>query len=177
MGRAVLHDRPHRVSRQHVWLKVGITRANQMPTRWHDQGATQALPIFRVKTRHVSGLVEVAIAKHVADKTNWRAILKGDNDVLDLPTEAERLTQAIASDLADIRLQFGQDAIVPAEQDALTFSYPVTEHPTKISSHNFDKNPHVSGILKGIKGQYLIFDTGVINVRKFTSYEVTASHE
>ncbi|OOF08518.1 hypothetical protein BZG79_12070, partial [Salinivibrio sp. MA427] len=87
------------------------------------------------------------------------------------------LTQAIASDLADIRLQFGQDAIVPAEQDALTFSYPVTEHPTKISSHNFDKNPHVSGILKGIKGQYLIHVSGILKVRKFTSYEVTASHE
>ncbi|OOE59268.1 DUF2797 domain-containing protein [Salinivibrio kushneri] len=157
-------------------LKVGITRANQMPTRWHDQGATQALPLFRVKTRQISGLVEVAMAQHVADKTNWRALLKGDNAQLDLHAEATRLIQAIESDLADIRLQYGSDAVLPAELDALSFSYPVTEHPTKINSHNFDKNPEVGGVLQGIKGQYLIFDTGVINVRKFTSYEVTASH-
>ncbi|OOF25649.1 hypothetical protein BZJ19_08425 [Salinivibrio proteolyticus] len=157
-------------------LKVGITRANQMPTRWHDQGATQALPLFRVKRRHISGLVEVAMAQHVADKTNWRAILKGDNGQLDLHAEAARLTQAIESELADIRLQYGGDAVQPAALDALSFSYPVTKHPTKISSHNFDKHPEVSGVLQGIKGQYLIFDTGVINVRKFTSYEISASH-
>ena len=42
-------------------VKVGITRFNQIPTRWIDQGATQAIPIFKVKTRHQSGLVEVSL--------------------------------------------------------------------------------------------------------------------
>ena len=45
----------------------------------------------------------------------------------------------------------------------------------KIVSHNFDKNPEVTGVLNGIKGQYLLFDTGVINIRKFGSYEVTVT--
>src|SRR5690554_3510233 len=39
-------------------LKVGITRASQIPTRWIDQGASQALPIMRVATRQQSGMVE-----------------------------------------------------------------------------------------------------------------------
>ena len=57
----------------------------------------------------------------------------------------------------------------------MDLTFPVTEHPSKITSFNFDKDPVVSGVLQGIKGQYLIFDNGVINIRKFTSYEITFS--
>ena len=39
-------------------IKAGITRASQVPTRWIDQGATQAQPVFRVNTRYQSGLME-----------------------------------------------------------------------------------------------------------------------
>jgi hypothetical protein len=59
-------------------LKVGITRHSQIPTRWMDQGASQAQPIFRVSSRLQSGLVETAFKAHIADKTNWRAMLKGE---------------------------------------------------------------------------------------------------
>ena len=155
-------------------LKVGITRHSQVPTRWVDQGATQALPIAKVKTRYISGLVEIALAEMVADKTNWRALLKGNNDDMDLKQKAQELLPEIDQKLADIRLQFGEDAVELLNQDIVNIAYPVTEFPTKITSHNFDKNPEVQGVLKGIKGQYLIFDTGVINIRKFTSYEVEA---
>ena len=55
-------------------LKVGITRHTQLPTRWIDQGASQALPIFKVRTRLQSGLVETALAEFISDKTNWRAL-------------------------------------------------------------------------------------------------------
>ncbi|GAA3541341.1 DUF2797 domain-containing protein [Zobellella aerophila] len=154
-------------------LKVGITRATQVPTRWIDQGATQALPIFRVATRQISGLVEVALAELVADKTNWRAMLKGDEAPLDLKAEAARLVPEIRARLADLSLRFGAEAIVPLDESPVEISYPVTQYPTKIASHNFDKNNTVSGVLLGIKGQYLILDTGVINLRKFTGYEVS----
>ncbi|MCC4798530.1 DUF2797 domain-containing protein [Enterovibrio norvegicus] len=157
-------------------LKVGITRASQIPTRWIDQGATQALPIIKVKNRHLSGLVEIALAEFVADKTNWRALLKGDNEPLDLKAEARRLLPLIDAKLYSLRIQYGFDAIDPIFHDIVTISYPVTQHPTKIVSHNFDKEPVVSGVLEGIKGQYLIFDTGVINIRKFTSYEVNVEY-
>lgn len=158
-------------------LKVGITRHTQIPTRWVDQGATQALPIFKVKTRLISGLVETALADFIADKTNWRALLKGENDNMDLKAKAEELIPQISARLEEVRLKFGADAVEQLDEEIVELSYPVTEYPTKIKSHNFDKEPVVSGVLEGIKGQYLIFDTGVINVRKFTSYEVTVETE
>lgn len=153
-------------------LKVGITRHSQVPTRWIDQGATQALPIAKVRTRQISGLVEVALAELVADKTNWRALLKGNNEDMDLKQKAAELWPEVEDKLAQIKLEFGEDAVEQLDAEIVQIAYPVDEFPTKISSHNFDKNVEVEGVLKGIKGQYLIFDTGVINVRKFTSYEV-----
>ncbi|WP_407333695.1 DUF2797 domain-containing protein [Enterovibrio sp. 27052020O] len=157
-------------------LKVGITRASQIPTRWIDQGATQALPILRVKSRHLSGLVEIAIAEFLADKTNWRTMLKGDNADIDLKEEARRLLPKIDAKIFSLRLQYGFDAVEPVQHDIVEISYPVAEHPSKITSLNFDKEPVISGVLKGIKGQYLIFDTGVINIRKFTGYEIIAAY-
>ncbi|RQW63391.1 DUF2797 domain-containing protein [Vibrio viridaestus] len=154
-------------------LKVGITRHTQIPTRWIDQGATQGLPIIKVKTRQLSGLIEVELAKHIADKTNWRTLLKGDGDKLDLHQKWQQLRPLVEDHIDSLKQQFGSDSITILEDEALlNLSYPVQQHPTKIVSHNFDKEPVVEGILQGIKGQYLLFDTGVINIRKFTSYEV-----
>src|SRR5690606_39924851 len=72
-------------------LKVGITRASQIPTRWIDQRASQALPIMRVATRQQSGMVEGLLRGQVADKTNWRALLRGEPAPLDLPAGRDRL--------------------------------------------------------------------------------------
>lgn len=152
-------------------LKVGITRESQIPTRWIDQGASQALPIFRVGSRYQSGLVEVALAQHVADKTNWQALIKGDAEPIDLVAARERLLEACAADIEAIAARFpGQIERLDATPEA--FSYPVLEYPKKIKTFNFDAAPDASGTLLGIKGQYLLFDTGVINIRKFTAYQV-----
>lgn len=156
-------------------LKVGITRHTQIPTRWIDQGATQGLPIFKVKTRHISGLIEVEVAKHIADKTNWRTLLKGDGEPIDLNQRFAQLLPLLSDKIAEIKQQFGDDAIDVLTESITPIEYPVEQHPVKITSHNFDKTPQVTGVLQGIKGQYLIFDTGVINIRKFTSYEVEVS--
>ena len=153
-------------------LKVGITRHTQIPTRWIDQGATQALPIFKVQTRLQSGLVEVALAKFIADKTNWRNMLKGVSVDVDLKAAAADLIPQIQAKLDELAELFGATAIEQLDEEVVDLDFPVTEYPTKISSFNFDKDPEVSGVLEGIKGQYLIFDKGVINIRKFTSYEV-----
>ncbi|MDA0822070.1 MAG: DUF2797 domain-containing protein [Proteobacteria bacterium] len=157
-------------------IKVGITRATQIPTRWMDQGATQALPIFKVRTRQISGLVEVALAENMADKTNWRAMLKGDNHAIDLASKAAAAIPRLADTLAAISERFGSDAVERLEASTVDINYPVAQYPKKITSFNFDKNPLVEGTLIGIKGQYLMFDTGVINLRKFTSYELEVNH-
>ncbi len=153
-------------------LKVGITRGSQVPTRWIDQGAVDAIPMVRVATRYIAGLVEVACKAHVADRTNWRAMLKGDVPELDLAQERQRMLGLIADDLEALRQTHGQDSIREVDEQGLGLSYPVQVWPAKIKTHNLDKSPEVEGVLEGIKGQYLILDTGVINIRKFTGYEV-----
>ncbi|NMP31873.1 DUF2797 domain-containing protein [Thalassotalea sp. M1531] len=155
-------------------LKVGITRHTQLPTRWIDQGATQALPIFKVSTRLQSGLVEIALAKFIADKTNWRAMLKGSANAIDLKQKANELVPEIDAALADIRLKYGEESVELLDEPVVDLHYPVMQYLDKISSFNFDKQPIISGTLLGIKGQYLIFNTGVINMRKFTSYHISA---
>lgn len=157
-------------------LKVGITRGNQIPTRWIDQGAIQALPIFKVKTRFQSGLLEIALGKHMSDKTNWRKMLKGEVEEMDLRAERENVLSTCANDIAQLQEQFGKDAIEVLDEDVYSFNYPVEKFPLKVTSFNLDKNPVAEGVLEGIKGQYLLFDTGVINIRKFTSYEVEVNY-
>ncbi|PCI74950.1 MAG: hypothetical protein COB20_14060 [SAR86 cluster bacterium] len=154
-------------------LKVGITRGTQVPTRWIDQGATQALAIIRVRTRLQSGAVEVMFKQFVADKTNWRDMLKGEATPLDMHAEAKRLIGKCQSDLKELEDKFGFFAIsVLNGVDVVSIDYPVVSYPEKVTSLNFDKTPIVEGTLLGIKGQYLILDTGVINMRRFAGYEV-----
>ena len=154
-------------------VKVGITRGSQVPTRWMDQGATQAQPIFRVSNRLQSGEVETTFARHIADKTNWQAMLKGNNDDRDLEAERLRLMDECASEIELLRERNGLQAITVLENEAITqIRYPVLEFPTKVKSFNLDKTPAIAGTLMGIKGQYLIFDTGVINMRKYGGYHV-----
>ncbi|MBI6955800.1 MULTISPECIES: DUF2797 domain-containing protein [Pseudomonas] len=154
-------------------IKVGITRATQLPTRWLDQGASQALPIMRVATRQQSGLVEDVLRSQVPDRTNWRALLKGDAEVLDLPAIREQIFDACADGIRGLQERFGLQAIQPLpDAEVVQMRYPVEAYPKKIVSFNLDKDPVVEGTLLGIKGQYLIFDTGVINIRKYTAYQL-----
>ena len=143
-------------------IKVGITRSHQMRTRWMDQGAVQALPIVKVKNRLDSGKVEIELSKVMADKTNWRLMLQGKVDVIDLKAKRDELFSTWLADLPGERLS----------DDEYRFAYPVISYPTKLVSLNLDKAPEVTGELQGIKGQYLILSTGVINMRKYGGYEL-----
>ncbi len=159
-------------------IKVGITRHSQIPTRWLDQGARQALPIARVASRHLSGLLEVIIKQHVADKTNWRALLKQDTALIDLAAKRDELFEMCHEEIEELQGYYGLQAVqLLYDGEEQQFEYPVTEYPTKVTSLNLDKTPQVSGKLMGIKGQYLILDTGVINLRKYTSYLVSVDIE
>jgi len=154
-------------------LKVGITRASQVPTRWIDQGAVQALPLYEVDSRLQSGWLEVALKRYISDRTDWRAMLKGDPSQLDLLVKRDRLLGEASADLAQCQLKIGSASmrLVEGAQEA-RFKYPVLVYPEKIKAHNFDKKARVEGCLQGVKGQYMILDTGVLNIRKFAGYEV-----
>lgn len=159
-------------------LKVGITRGNQVPTRWMDQGATQALPIFRVRDRLHSGLVEVILKGYVADRTSWQTMLKGIAEPVDMYARRDELLETCRSRLDALVQQQGTDAIEFLENEQIVdIHYPVDEYPVKVKSFNFDRTPEINGLLKGIKGQYLILDTGVLNIRKFGGYLITFTTE
>lgn len=147
-------------------LKVGITRATQIPTRWIDQGATQALPIFRTGTRHQAGLIEAALREHVGDRTDWRRMLKGDAEPLELGVERKRLLAACRAACVNVQ------NVEPVEAEVMALNYPVLEYPKKAVSLNLDTTQVVDDVLLGIKGQYLIFASGALNVRKFSGYRV-----
>jgi len=141
-------------------VKVGITRGGNELVRWVDQGATQALPIRTVPERLISGLVETRLKQHVSDKTNWRVMLSGVPEDQPLHTIRDTLFEA-ESDLAG-------EAVSDAE--VVQLNYPVLAYPGKVKSMDIEKLGTIEGTLQGIKGQYLIFDIGVINVRKYTGY-------
>mgnify|MGYP001824291017 CR=1 FL=1 len=154
-------------------IKVGITRGSQIPTRWIDQGASQALPIFRVASRYQSGLLEVAIKQHISDRTDWRKMLKGDAEPCDLEAMRDALAEQCSGQVTELQTRFGAENIeyLPAEP-MVEIQYPVEQYPEKVKSLNLDKSPLVEGVLTGIKGQYLILDTGVINIRKYSGYKL-----
>lgn len=158
-------------------IKVGITRGTQIPTRWMDQGATQALAVFQVATRLQSGLVEVALKQHVSDRTDWRKMLKADAEPLNLKALRDELLDKCSNEIAEIKSEQGiteqDDTTIQAiDQDVVEINYPILAYPEKIKSLNFDKQPEIEGVLIGIKGQYLILDSGVLNIRKFSGYNI-----
>lgn len=147
-------------------LKVGITRRSQVPTRWIDQGATQAMAIIEVEKRITSGLIEVIFKKHIADKTDWRKMLKGNAEEINLLEWKTKLLALVQEDLK------GHEYKVLDEPE-YKFTYPVQSYPEKISSFNLDKVSEINSKLIGIKGQYLIFEAGVLNIRSHSGYQVT----
>lgn len=163
-------------------LKVGITRIKNQPSRWLDQGAMQALPILSVGSRRLSGQLETLLATELADKTNWQRLLKGDAEPLDLLALKDNVLQQFSTQIQAIKAEYSQtielnEHLEIINQDVQTFHYPILQYPSKIKSHNLDKTPDITGVLQGIKGQYLILDTGVINLRKYSGYELILTYD
>ncbi|WP_047548095.1 DUF2797 domain-containing protein [Psychroserpens sp. Hel_I_66] len=138
-------------------VKVGVTRKAQVPTRWIDQGAHEAIEIVEVPNRYLAGITEVALKDHVADKTNWRKMLKNDIEDENLVEWRERLKGFIPSEAQEYYI---------ASNTETNIHFPVSRYPEKPKSLNIEKQQSYTGKLLGIKGQYLIFeDNTVFNVR------------
>lgn len=166
--------RPHYVYLSNTEkLKVGITRETQIPTRFIDQGAKWALPILKVPDRLTSGVFEMEIKKIMGDKTNWRRMLSGDIEYIDLYEQRDIVFNEIG-ELLDVY----EEVDMLEDTEIIEIDFPVTEYPEKIKSLSFDKLSEIKGKLLGIKGQYLILDCGVLNMRKHQGYfiEVTVQN-
>lgn len=170
-GRNVAWEQEHHATEHVVYLsytggvKVGVTRATQVPVRWIDQGAVAALEVARVPYRQLAGLLEVALKQHFADRTDWRAMLRPVEPRTDLLLEArERLGSLLSEELRQYLLPNAMPMLL---------QYPVVEWPPKVASVQLAKTPLVEGRLVGIKGQYLIWSDGrVLNVRNHSGYHV-----
>jgi len=148
-------------------VKVGVTRKSQIPTRWIDQGAHEAIEIVEVPNRYLAGITEVALKGHVSDKTNWRTMLKNEIKDEDLVVWRDKLKAFIPEEATAYFIENNSETHL---------DFPVLKYPTKLHSLNLDKSPHYEGVLKGIKGQYLIFDDHtVFNVRGSEGYVVSIS--
>jgi hypothetical protein len=149
-------------------VKVGVTRKTQVPTRWIDQGAIQAVPIVEVPNRYLAGITEVALKNHFADKTNWQKMLKNEVSPTDLLEERLKTEALLPNEVRNYF--FNQEAHL------YQMNYPVLNYPKKVTSLSLDKTPNFQGKLSGIKGQYLLFQDGtVFNVRTFEGYVVRIS--
>jgi len=158
--------------------KVGITRhvSDGVSSRWIDQGASQALPIFRVSERKLSGLVETALKSYIGDKTNWRTMLKGQITPINLMDVKEEIFEKARSEMEALTNKYGLQAISPIDSKQINIDYPVLVYPEKIKSINLDKEMEFSGLLNGIKGQYLLLDNDrVINMRKYAGYQLSVN--
>tara|TARA_Y100000590_G_scaffold468874_1_gene653605 strand:+ start:1113 stop:1910 length:798 start_codon:yes stop_codon:yes gene_type:complete len=147
-------------------LKVGVTRSEQIPTRWIDQGAWKAIRLSKTPNRYIAGLIEVALKAHVSDRTQWQRMLKNQLiDGVDLLVEKNKMLNHLPDELK---------IYVSKRDDITEINYPVNDYPDKVKSLSFDKINEIKGKLWGIKGQYLIFDNGnVLNIRKHNGYGIT----
>jgi hypothetical protein len=145
-------------------IKVGVTRKTQVPTRWIDQGATEAIAIAEVPYRQLAGLIEVQLKKHFADKTNWQQMLKNVTSDEQLLDRKNYLITVLEKDFESHLLN---------ENSVTNIHYPVLQYPDKVKSLKFDTTPIIEKVLTGIKGQYLIFSDGsVLNLRSHAGYKI-----
>ena len=138
-------------------LKVGVTRKSQIPTRWIDQGAHQAVAILEVPNRYLAGVAEVSLKEYFSDKTNWRKMLQNDHEEVSWQQAINKAIDGLPKDLKPY---------ITKDSQLTEIQFPVLQYPEKVKSLNLEKESSYTGVLKGIKGQYLIFeDQTVFNVR------------
>ena len=145
-------------------VKVGVTRETQIPTRWIDQGASEAIVIARTANRYEAGMIEVALKDVISDKTNWQRMLKNEVPEVNLFEKYQEIKNVIGTDFQQFLVE---------EPTVYQLDYPVISYPEKVKSLNLKKTPEIEGVLKGIKAQYLIFeDNSVFNVRGHEGFYV-----
>ncbi|MCL6442825.1 MAG: DUF2797 domain-containing protein [Alicyclobacillus sp.] len=150
-------------------VKVGLTRKGRERIRWIDQGASAATLIAEFPTRKAAGEFEMAVAEFLPDKTDWRRMLTSDSipDV-DLHEVKDMVMKRVDP--------VYQPYLLQDTTEVYHFSYPRTHgFQVVLKPLSLDKTPVITGRLQGMKGQYLLLDTGVLNVKRWAGYEVQVS--
>jgi hypothetical protein len=146
-------------------LKVGVTRHTQIPTRWIDQGAIEAIKLAKTPHRNLAGQIEVALKHHISDKTNWSKMLLATKHDIDLIQSKKEIMTLVPDEFKKY---------ITLDNSITKIEYPFAPQGIdKFTTINFDTNPQIESKLIGIKGQYLIFENAnVLNIRKHNGYFV-----
>ena len=171
IGRDMEWERKNHLQEHFIYLalssgvKVGVTRSTQVPTRWIDQGASKAIRLAKTPNRYLAGCIEVELKKYISDKTQWQRMLRNELSDADLVNEKSKMGGLLPDEFREYL----------TEDNSITeIKYPVVKYPEKVKSVNFDKLPEISGMLNGIKGQYLLLDDDrVLNIRRHTGYVIS----
>ena len=149
-------------------IKVGVTREDQVPTRWIDQGADQAIIFARTPHRRLAGEIEVFMKNFIADKTNWRKMLSNiPDETVDLIEQKESLAEQLPPAFQEYYIE---------DNSIMNLKYPLLHNLQKINSVGLEKKNLITGTLIGIKGQYFLFDSNeVFNVRSHQGLQVELS--
>lgn len=170
IARDMEYAKEHCLKPHYVYLaktnhtKVGVTRQSQVPTRWIDQGADEAIILAKLPYRQIAGEVEVFFKQYYSDKTQWQAMLKNQTCEDDLKQKLEQSRELMPEKWKQYLLFY---------VDYYKFEYPKIDTPKEIESVKLEAVPVLEGILTAIKGQYLIFDNKkVINIRSHSGFNV-----
>ena len=163
------HMKPHIVYlSKTAGNKVGVTKESQIPTRWIDQGAIQAIIIARVPYRQAAGALEISLKKYISDKTNWRKMLQNEINQDSLLSIRDELFSKVEN-------EYRQYLVI--EETLYDINFPVIKYPEKVKSLTLDKVPEIEEKLVGIKGQYLLFENDLVfNVRRHSGYLIELSY-
>ena len=163
------HMQPHVVYlSKTAGIKVGVTRDTQIPYRWIDQGAVEALVIAETPYRQAAGHIEITLKNYISDKTNWRKMLQNELSNESLINVRDQLVNYLDEEGKG----FYKD-----NNTIQHINFPVISYPEKVKSITLDRENQFEEKLVGIKGQYLIFDNDrVFNVRRHAGYLIKLSY-
>lgn len=150
-------------------LKVGITKENPVSNRWVDQGASFGIPVLTVDSRYAAGVIESYLSQFMPDKTSWQKMIQSEPEFIDLLREKNKFLAHLQKQtfyLNTTETKKSELIFQPAPDSTLTeIRYPIQAYPKKIKSLKLSPDSMIFDRLTGIKGQYLLFESGAINIR------------
>lgn len=155
-------------------IKVGITKENPLSNRWVDQGAIEGIPLLATQSRREAGVIETYLSKFLPDKTSWQKMVSSDPDPIDLVRERNKFANHLSAQSFELEMEEGSIKSIQyleSKSEPEKIEYPVSKFPTKVKSYKAEPNAPIHDKLVGIKGQYFLFENGVINLRSLGGYE------
>ncbi|WOX79197.1 DUF2797 domain-containing protein [Candidatus Shikimatogenerans bostrichidophilus] len=139
-------------------FKIGVTIKSNFINRLMDQGAIKAIIIAYTPNRYIAGVIEKIVKQYISDKTNFRIMLtnkfKKKINIL-----------KIKKKIINILIKTNYYKYIINNNKIFYFNYPIIKYPKIIKIIKLNKIKNITLKLKGIKGQYLIFNNNyVLNI-------------